>query len=163
MTPAALFSWMTRRGFYSDLHDEAAAMIPVPPSLSQPGPAPSWIDVGSGPGLITRMAASLGYDATGIDSSSAICRALARRQAAREDSTAQFQRGDVGDLPAAAAQVVSALSLLAVLANPTVGVAATARAGRCFDPTAFGVEPGVAEHRTLLGGPVSAWWFAKVG
>jgi 2-polyprenyl-3-methyl-5-hydroxy-6-metoxy-1,4-benzoquinol methylase len=108
---------MTRRRFYADLHIQAAAMIPAVPNPA----GARWIDVGCGPGLMTRIAASFGYEATGIDTSQSMV-ATARRQAAREGSAAQFRRGGVADLPIGAARVVSALSLLAVLTDPVAGV-----------------------------------------
>ena len=119
MTSAALFSWMTRRRFYVDLHVAAAGLIPLENRGSRG--RGSWTDVGCGPGLMTRIAASLGFEATGVDPSLSMI-AAARRQADREGSTATFRRGGVRELPTAGADVVSALSLLAVMPDPTAAL-----------------------------------------
>jgi trans-aconitate methyltransferase len=106
---AKFFALVQGAGFYQALLQDALALL---------GDANgrTLLDVGCGPGAMTRIAADRGYRATGIDNDSAMI-ALARRIARRERSPAAYE---VQDLHAAArtphrGDVVVAASLLAIL------------------------------------------------
>lgn len=105
---ARWFSWVQGAGFYSDHLRDAVALLP-------PGDGRTFLDMGCGPGLMTRLAAAHGYRAVGIDVDQAMV-ATARRAAHREGSTATFERGDLhaSALRPVRADVVAAASLLAV-------------------------------------------------
>jgi ubiquinone/menaquinone biosynthesis C-methylase UbiE len=109
-----LFTWLQGADFYFDLHKQAVESLPA-------GRGETWLDVGSGPGLVTRLAAERGYRAIGIDTDLQMI-ASARRIARREHSSADFQTGDIASFPAESAQVVSAASLLAVLPDREAGL-----------------------------------------
>jgi trans-aconitate methyltransferase len=112
---ATLFTWLQGADFYRQLHREAVEKLPL-------GNGTLWLDVGCGPGLTARLAASRGYRAIGIDAEPHMIHA-ARRIARREGSAATFMVGDVEHLAdLAAADVVSAASLLAVLNDPSAGL-----------------------------------------
>ena len=104
-----LFAWLQGADFYENLHRAAVQQLP-------PGHGKSWLDVGCGPGLLTRLAAARGYESVGIDLDHHMIR-VARRLAAREASPATFHAGNVlqPGAPQRQADVVSAASLLAVL------------------------------------------------
>lgn len=121
-TSAQLFTWLQGAGFYRDIHRQAVESLP-------PGRGQTWLDVGCGPGLVTRLAAGHGYSATGVDSDADMIRA-ARRIAARLGSPVSFQVGDLASIPAGAAEVVSAASLLAVLPDRAAGLSALRAAVR---------------------------------
>jgi SAM-dependent methyltransferase len=110
-----LFTWMQEAEFYHNLHAEAVALLPEAQGSQR------WMDVGCGPGLVTRLAAARGYQALGIDLNPQMI-AAAERIARREKSAAIFQVGSVSDLPDTSAAVVSAASLLAMLPDPMVGL-----------------------------------------
>lgn len=114
MFEAKLFAWLQGADFYRSLHAEAVASLP-------PGDGGSWLDVGCGPGLVSRLAASRGYEVKGIDRSAAMVRE-ARCLGRRHSSDATFSEGDLSALPHAAADVVSAASLLAVLDDRARGL-----------------------------------------
>lgn len=80
-----------------------------------------WLDIGCGPGLVTRLAAERNYHANGIDTDPQMV-AAAKRIARSKHSAAEFQIGDFANLPADSAQVVSAASLLAVLPDRKAGL-----------------------------------------
>lgn len=109
-----LFTWLQGADFYRALHREAVETLP-------PGNGKTWLDIGCGPGLVTRFAAERGYHAIGIDTDPQMV-AAAKRIARREHSPAEFQTGDISTLPADSAQVVSAASLLAVLPDREAGL-----------------------------------------
>lgn len=90
-----------------------------------PGDGRRLLDLGCGPGLLTRLAAERGYDATGIDADPAMIEA-ARRIARQEGSRAAFRVGSAEDasLGARPFDVVTAASLLAVLTDRTAGIRA---------------------------------------
>jgi SAM-dependent methyltransferase len=103
---AELFSWIQGAAFYEDLHGNAVRLLP-------PGDGRTWLDVGCGPGLVTRLAGRHGYDAVGIDRDPAMIRA-ARRIA--RDEGCRFEVGELGiEQPPHSGDVVSAASLLIVL------------------------------------------------
>ena len=83
------------------------------------------LDVGCGPGLLARLAASRGYQATGIDPDAAMV-AAARRLARREGSPAEYLRLGLFEALEATppAGVVAAASLLAVLPDRAAGLVA---------------------------------------
>ena len=111
MTSAALFEWLADTSVYRDIHVEAALLLP-PAERGR-----RWLDVGCGPGLMTRTAAGQGYDALGVDTSASMIRA-ARRLSRDRNSTAQFEVGKAGDPRPGSADVVSAASLLYVVPDP---------------------------------------------
>lgn len=112
MVAVGLFSWLAETPVYRDLHLDAARLA-HPTALGE-----KWVDVGCGPGLITRDAASRGYDARGIDLSPRMI-AEATRLANRHRSPARFEVGDARHLTPASADVVFAASLLYVVPDPT--------------------------------------------
>lgn len=102
-----MFAWLQGADFYRGLHVEAVARLPF-------GVGKHWVDVGCGPGLLTRLAAEKGYAAVGVDMDPSMVRA-AQKIARGEKSSAVFEVGDVFKLPPQSADVVSASSLLATL------------------------------------------------
>lgn len=115
---AKLFNWLQAAPFYMDLHRQAVQLLPI-------GDQKSWIDVGCGPGLVTRFAAQHGYHALGIDPSVAsitMATVIAENLAQSPSQfKAQFRVADLSELTQlasnklGAADVISACSLLAVL------------------------------------------------
>ena len=114
MISTLLFTWLQGADFYFDLHKQAVDFLPA-------GHGETWLDIGSGPGLVTRLAAERGWRATGIDTDPQMV-AAAKRIARWKHSPAEFQMGDFTTLPAESAQVVSAASLLAVLPDREAGL-----------------------------------------
>jgi len=110
---AKLFVWLQGAEFYKNLHLEALKQIPD-------GKGKKWMDVGCGPGLLTRLAATKGYDAIGIDADSSMIRE-ANKIARNESSSAHFEVGDVFRVPPQSADIVSASSLLATLEDKASG------------------------------------------
>lgn len=117
---AKLFAWLEGAEFYTDLHAEAIEKLHA-------GEGKTWLDVGCGPGLLTRLAAEKGYDALGVDRDPFMIRE-AERVARNEHSPARFMIGDVFHLPPQSAEVVSASSLLAALENKQGGIKALLQA-----------------------------------
>lgn len=115
MIGATLFTWLQGASFYRDLHQQAVDLLPL-------GEGKTWLDVGCGPGLVSRQAAAKGYDVTGVDTDARMLRA-ARRLACWQGSTARFRQGNLDSLVGQRADVVSAASLLAVLDDPAAGAA----------------------------------------
>jgi len=115
-----LFAWLQGADFYTNLHSEAIAELPD-------GEGGKWVDVGCGPGLLTRLAAAKGYNAVGIDMDSSMIHE-ARKIAKNENSSAVFEVGDVFQIPAESADVVSASSLLAALDDKVGGFQALLKA-----------------------------------
>jgi ubiquinone/menaquinone biosynthesis C-methylase UbiE len=109
-----LFTWLQGADFYRDLHQQAAESLPL-------GHGKTWLDVGSGPGLVARLAARRGYRVTGIDTDPQMI-AAAKRIAQLENSSVDFRTGDVSTLTKDSADVVSAASLLAVLPDREAGL-----------------------------------------
>ena len=71
MLAATLFTWLQGADFYRDLHRQAVDSLPE-------GNGKRWIDIGCGPGLVTRLAVARGYAATGIDTSAGMVKAARR-------------------------------------------------------------------------------------
>lgn len=111
---ASFFRWVQGADFYIDLHREAVDLALATTAT----PAPTWIDVGCGPGLVARLAADRGSLATGIDRDPAMIRA-----ARRHPGTARFASGTADALAAGSADVVSAASLLYGASDPRSMVA----------------------------------------
>jgi SAM-dependent methyltransferase len=109
-----LFTWLQGADFYHDLHKQAVDLLPA-------GTGRTWLDVGSGPGLVSRLAAQRGYQVTGIDSDRSSIQA-ARLIAGNQGLSIDFKVGDVFRLPPESADVVSAASLLAVLSDRQKGL-----------------------------------------
>ena len=107
MIGAVLFTWLQGAEFYKDLHKQAVDAVPS-------GEGKTWIDLGCGPGLVSRLAAANFYDVTGIDTDFSMIKA-ARRIAKWHGSKAHFEVGDLTYLMDKKANVISAASLLAVL------------------------------------------------
>ena len=114
MIAPILFTWLQGADFYRALHREAVETLPA-------GNGEPWLDIGCGPGLVTRFAAERKYHAIGIDTDPQMV-AAAKRIARRTHSSVEFQTGDFTSLPAESAQVVSAASLLAVLPDREAGL-----------------------------------------
>jgi ubiquinone/menaquinone biosynthesis C-methylase UbiE len=114
MISTLLFTWLQGADFYFDLHQQAVESLPA-------GNGETWLDIGSGPGLVARLAAEKGYRALGIDTDPQMV-AAAKWIARWKHSPAEFQTGDFTSLPAESAQVVSAASLLAVLPDREAGL-----------------------------------------
>lgn len=110
---ARLFTWLQGSDFYTNLHLEAIAGLPS-------GGGRKWVDVGCGPGLLTRLAGAKGYDALGIDMDPFMIR-TAMKIARVENSSAVFEVGDVFQIPPQSADVLSASSLLATLDDKVGG------------------------------------------
>jgi 2-polyprenyl-3-methyl-5-hydroxy-6-metoxy-1,4-benzoquinol methylase len=104
---ARFFTRVQAAGFYRVLLSDAVALLPA-------GSGRSLLDVGCGPGLLTRLAAARGYDAVGLDADRGMV-AAARRLAAKEGSAAAFVQGRFPDRRLPRADVVAAASLLAVV------------------------------------------------
>lgn len=114
MLAVTLFTWLQGADFYRELHRQAVDCLPE-------GEGKQWMDVGCGPGLVTRLAAARGYAATGVDTDAGMVKA-ARRLAKWHRSAATFQQGDLQSSPAQGVDVVSAASLLAVLDDKQQGL-----------------------------------------
>jgi len=107
---AAFFSWVQAASFYVDVHSQAVDLLPY-------GNGKMWLDVGSGPGLVARLACDRGYDVLGIDRDSAMIEA-AKRNTLRH-LRCRFEVGDLSRLSElSSADVVSAASLLFVVPDP---------------------------------------------
>jgi len=104
---AKLFVWLQGAEFYKSLHSEAIEKLPA-------GKDKKWVDVGCGPGLLARFAATKGYDTIGIDTDSSMIWE-AKKIARNESSFASFEVGDVFHIPPQSADIVSASSLLATI------------------------------------------------
>jgi ubiquinone/menaquinone biosynthesis C-methylase UbiE len=108
---ARFFTLVQSSGFYRNSLVQAVALLPD-------GRGRALLDVGCGPGLLTRLTAARGYEALGIDVDPAMV-AAARRISRRERSSATFLQarlgGEVNTLPQADAVV--AASLLAVVSD----------------------------------------------
>lgn len=129
MNGARFFEWLQSADFYRALHGEAVAMVPATGGR--------WLDVGCGPGLVTRLAAARGFEALGVDPSAAMVEAADTRRdelagkrllstATGAHPAARFEQASLDDLVAsgATAHVVSAASLVLVLPKPRAGLEA---------------------------------------
>jgi trans-aconitate 2-methyltransferase len=113
---AKFFTHVEAAGFYATLLRDALDLLPD-------GDSRTLIDIGCGPGALTRLAAARGYHATGLDSDPAMI-AQATRLARRERSSASFAVAtlDHAARNAGQADVVSAASLLTVVPDPVVAL-----------------------------------------
>ena len=107
MIGAVLFTWLQGAEFYSELHKQAVNTLPL-------GEGKTWIDLGCGPGLLSRLASEKLYDVIGIDADISMIKA-ARRLKKWHGSKANFEVSDLTYLSDNKANVISAASLLAVL------------------------------------------------
>jgi 2-polyprenyl-3-methyl-5-hydroxy-6-metoxy-1,4-benzoquinol methylase len=114
MISTLLFTWLQGADFYHDLHKQAVDLLPQ-------GNGQLWLDVGSGPGLVSRLSAQRGYQVTGIDSDTTTIQ-TAKWIAGIQGLSIDFKAGDVFNLPPESADVVSAASLLAVLPDREKGL-----------------------------------------
>jgi SAM-dependent methyltransferase len=112
---AALFSWVQGAGFYEGTCRAAVELLP-------PGAGRTWLDVGCGPGLVTRLASRRGYDALGVDRDVAMVCAARRFRHGSERYEVSDLEGVAALYQAARADVVSAASLLYVLRDPESAV-----------------------------------------
>ncbi len=126
MLGSMLFTWLQGAHFYRDLHHRAVENLPI-------SPGKIWIDVGCGPGLVTRFAAERGYSAKGVDADPSMIKA-AKRLAKIHRSAAEFEVGNIAGLPDQYADVVSAASLLAVLDDKPSGLKSL---WRCVRPGGY--------------------------
>jgi ubiquinone/menaquinone biosynthesis C-methylase UbiE len=112
MNGARFFEWLQAADFYRRLHAEAVAQVP--------GAGGRWLDVGCGAGLVAGLAAARGFEVTGCDTSAAMV-AVAREVTPH----ARFEQCSLEGLVArgATAEVVSAASLVLLLASPAEGLA----------------------------------------
>ena len=62
MIGSILFTWLHRSDFYSNFHKEACAFIPDAES-----PDKIWMDIGCGPGVLSRVAQAKRYKVIGLD------------------------------------------------------------------------------------------------
>ena len=113
MIESILFTWLQGADFYRDLHQCAVQSLP-------PGSGKTWLDVGCGPGLVTRLAAEHGYRAQGVDTNPRMIKA-AQRLALKHHASAKFAVGDIA-ASSLSADVASAASLLAVLEDKLAGL-----------------------------------------
>ena len=112
---ARLFDFLQGADFYRALHEEAANCL-------ADGAGRRWLDVGCGPGLLTRIAARKAYAARGIDADAAMIE-TARRLAACGGGVV-FERASLAEVAAAPERydVVSASSLLVVTSDPAAAL-----------------------------------------
>ncbi|MGO9133548.1 MAG: class I SAM-dependent methyltransferase [Methylovirgula sp.] len=112
---AYLFAWLQDAAFYRDMSRAAADLA----QETDDNDCGTWLDVGCGPGDLTRIAAAQGYASRGIDCDPAMIE-MARRLGAARGSPAQFAVSDCAaeSLRTERYDVVSASSLLIVMPNP---------------------------------------------
>lgn len=137
---ARFFTLVQGAGFYRQLLSDAVALLPH-------GSGRHLLDVGCGPGLLTRLAAAHGYTALGIDADAAMV-AAATRIARREHSHARFAQQSLHEAATTQTQtdVVAAASLLAVAPNRE---AALDDLWRCLRPGGTLLIVEANEHLTV--------------
>ncbi len=113
---AALFAHLQGAEFYEVMHQQAADTVPD-------GVGRTWLDVGCGPGGLTRIASQKGYTSLGLDRDPLMI-AAARRLAVERNSPAAFDVGDIATVAAAGEgfDVVSASSLLVIMPDPKMAL-----------------------------------------
>jgi 2-polyprenyl-3-methyl-5-hydroxy-6-metoxy-1,4-benzoquinol methylase len=107
LVEALFFRYLQGATFYREVFEKAVATVPA-------GEHQHWIDIGCGPGLLSRLAARKGYNAWGWDLSSSMVH-TARRIAKKEESKAKYVVRGINDLTPKSAFIVSAASLLPLL------------------------------------------------
>jgi trans-aconitate methyltransferase len=110
---AMLFSWLASAPFYEAVHADAVQRL-------EPGAGKTWLDVGSGPGLVAALAARRGYETTGVDRDPAMLRA-AKRRCGSACRFVQVELDQIGALPRF--DVVSAASLLILVPDARAALA----------------------------------------
>lgn len=116
MLSTLVFTWLQGAGFYVELHVHALSRLPEDVTGT-------WLEVGCGPGLWSRLAARRGFHARGIDpnrTSIWVARLLSRLCRRR----ALFAVGRLESVGGGRATVVAASSLLAVLPDRREGLLA---------------------------------------
>jgi len=113
---AHLFSWLQDAEFYYDMHLAAANML-------KDGNRRTWLDVGCGPGVLTRIAADKGYAARGIDRDLTMIDA-AQRRSTKRNNAATFEVSDIEaeSIRSERYDVISASSLLIVMPDPAAAL-----------------------------------------
>ncbi len=108
---AHFFSYVQSAGFYAELHRRSVQLLPS-------GSGDTWFDVGTGPGLVARLAAEHGYRSNGFDVDEAMI-GEARANSSDMPMPVEFEVFGLNELAASGrkAGVVSAASLLAVLGD----------------------------------------------
>jgi SAM-dependent methyltransferase len=114
---ARLFAWLQDAAFYREMHLAAANLLPAADDRR------NWLDVGCGPGVLTRIAGERGYAARGIDRDPDMIEAAVRLAAERRNP-AKFAVSDIETAIADEARydVVSASSLLVVVPEPAAAL-----------------------------------------
>ena len=111
MNSTDLFTWLQDSDFYRDIHLQSINILQKNTNIT----SWTWLDVGCGPGILTRIAEKSGYLATGIDISE---RMIDRARAISQKSglQSQYQCRDILVNPLwMSHDIVSGSSLLAVL------------------------------------------------
>lgn len=156
---ARLFENLHRARFYRDLHAEAAALAGRGEGRGADGAAGLWLDVGSGPGLVARLAAVNGWEAVAIDPDPAmVVRAAAAAEAARRDDGRSFSTRLAGleDLSRfGPAEAVSAASLLFGFA-PLVANVEAGEGGLDRAPDRALARPAALDHLVAAVAPGGA-------
>lgn len=158
---AWFFARVQAAPFYKALHEEAVALLPT-------GQGKLWLDMGCGPGLLSRLAWRRGYRVKGVDADPAMVRLAQRMATTLSGDHPAFEVGRLGDPMAATADVVSAASLLAVLSDRPAALRALLALLRPGG-TLLLIEPSVlmnpeavrrflAEHRGLRDAWVLRLW-----
>jgi 2-polyprenyl-3-methyl-5-hydroxy-6-metoxy-1,4-benzoquinol methylase len=109
---ARLFAWLQDAQFYVDMHLDAVTGMAN-------GDSRAWLDIGCGPGLLTRIAADKGYATRGVDRDPDMIE-VARRLSIERRIPAEFAISDLETESARGGSydIVSASSLLVVLPAP---------------------------------------------
>lgn len=112
-----LFTYLQGAEFYRALHVAAVQLLPS-------GQDRSWLDVGCGPGLLTRLAAERGYVALGIDRSARMITA-AKALIGKGEKRTCFMQSDIVEALSRGQRydVVSASSLVVATADPVESLA----------------------------------------
>ncbi len=145
------FSYVQSAGFYQETHRRAVQLLPA-------GNGKTWFDVGTGPGLVARLAAAHGYRATGFDVDAAMIEE-ARANSGYFHTPGEFETCGLDELASSGrkADVVSAASLLAVLGDKE---GALRRLMSCVNE---GGALLVIETTELMKPPVALAWLARNG
>lgn len=106
---ARLFTWVQAAPAYRDLHAKAVDLLGS-------GDGRTWVDVGSGPGLVAELAAARGFTATALDTDPRMVRAASRR--ANRGTHFDARLADAAD-STGSYDVVSAASLLCQVEDPS--------------------------------------------